>query len=800
MLHIIYFKPMKKSIFLFLIVALAGNYSFAQTNTNKNAKFKSALDYISLKRYNTADSILTELISKDKENQDYILYKGLCELKLGNEDEAIKEFDKITDANQTSQEKAAVTKSAIFYKAEAYHNLYLFDEETEILKKLSAFDLKEKEKAKQKRYFERAENAKVIYNDFKPIIVTRLDILNSAYDDHTPIPTAGGDKLYFTSKRPGGISGETKSDEGKYYEDIWFWDGVNSPVNIGTPINTLKHDATGGLSLDGKTIFIYRTEGNKNGDLYTSKLNADNKWEEPKKLSISQSRYIERHATLSPDGKKLFFSSNRSGGKGGRDIWLSEKAEDGTWGTPVNININTEYDEEAPYILSDGNTFYFSSKGYKNMGGYDIFKCTLQKDGTFSEPENIGFPVNTVEDDVFFFPVSNEDMAYFTRRKTDNADIYKTIFPTNTFIVESIVKGKEEDKKPYSMSADIDIFDINSNTQPDVYTLKHKDHYKSIILPDKEYKIVYKSDGYIFASKNIKQKELLENATIQEYPVLVKIEPGKTEKFETVDFPANSSELDPFTKKELDLIAESMQENEDIVVDFSTEKRALQSTELSQQRKNKAVEYLKNKGIPANRIYTDLSPRNIPENKMEYTLYDTNSVKNLIAKIEEVKEGEESIVANQEEVSKKYYSISIHNMYFKFDKSKLDAPQKTDLDALSSYLAKNPLAKIAVIGYTDAVGSYQYNELLAKRRAEDVKRYVLNHGAKDNQIITLGFGEDNPVSYNKRNGRYFEPSKQFNRRVEFRIIKQGTPKLQIVQFNELPNKYKDPNYDANYEK
>ncbi len=784
-----------KKIFLFLLVVFFSGYSlYSQSRREETKKFNEAAEYILNDKYAAADNILEDLLKKDENNSDYIFNKGLCELYTGKEESAIEHFDQIiNDFNETKIEKS-VTKPAYFYKAKAFHNLYQFDEEIETLNELKKFDLKDAEKKQLEESLKGANDAKVIFFDFKPIIVTRLDILNSGYDDHTPIPTSDGKKLYFTSKRPGGVSGDALSEEGKYYEDIWFWDGKNDPVNVGPPVNTMGHDATGGLSLDGKKLFIYRTKDNKPGDLYYADLNSEGKWENPIKLgkNINKKRAVERHAALSPDGKKLYFSSDVKGGKGGRDIWVSELQADNTWGEPKNLEINTKYDEEAPYMLSDGITFYFSSKGYKGMGGYDIFKCMLQSDGTFSEPQNIGFPINTVEDDVFFFPVSSEDIAYFTRRKTDNAEIFKTMFPDNTLIVESDVSGKEVGTDLYPKDADISIYDVNSETKPDAYTIKlDKAKYKSVIIPDRDYKFVYEADGYVFDTEDIRVRDMLGKELMKKTPVLVKIEKGKTEKFKNVFFDGGKSDLTNFTKKELDVIAENLKKYDSLVVNFSTESYKKESNPLSKERKQKAVDYLKNKNIPADRIYTDLSLRDISGDKMEYTIYDTESVKKAIEDKDKYKE---------EKPVSEFYVVEINNLFFDFDKPNMQVKKNEQLDLLCDYLVKNKEAKVAVIGYTDAVGTSDYNDKLAERRALMVKKYMTTKNVDENQIQILAYGEDNPVTINKKDGKYFEPSKKFNRRVEFRVISQGKPKLKILQFKTLPPEYKDSAYNPNYKR
>ncbi|MCF6366137.1 MAG: OmpA family protein [Bacteroidales bacterium] len=784
---------MKKILLLFISLALFFNSSDAQTKRSKNKKLIAAQDLFANYRYKGAKKLYSELLKSEKGNLEYNFYTGICELYTDEEDKAMEHFDFIINDYKKSKKESDYTKAAVFYKAKVYHNLYQFDEEVETLKTLSSFALSDNEKKEMETSINNADFAKQLFFDFKPIIVTRLDILNSGYDDHTPVPTANGSKLYFTSKRPGGISGEAISEEGKYFEDIWSWEENSEPVNIGLPVNTKEHDATGGLSLDGKIIFIYKSSEDRLGDIYTSTLE-NNSWTEPKKLgkNINKRKSTERHVALSPDGKTLYFSSDRKDGKGGRDIWVSNLKDDGTWGEPSNININTKADEESPYMLSDGMTFYFSSKGHKGMGGYDIFKCMLQNDGTFSEPVNVGFPINTVEDDVFFFPLSDEQTAYFTRRKSDNAEIFKTIFPDNSLIVESEVKGKEIDKDLYPIDkGEVTVIDINSEEHPDAYTLNlEKGKYKTVVVQDKNYKFYYESPDYVFDTENITTEDMLGVEKIEKNPILVKIEEGKTVKFKNTGFDENSSDFNDYTRTELDLIAENLNKYENLVVNFSTEDYTKTADELSKERKNKAVDYIKSKGIDSDRIYTDLSSRDIPNNTIEYTIYDILSVKKAIEDKEKRKE-----VTEPED-----YIVEIENVYFNFDKSKLQVTSNDKLDLLAKYLADNSNAKIEIIGYTDAVGSSAYNNKLSAKRAKTVKAYLTEKGAAENQVITSAYGEDNPVTVNKKNGKYFEESKKYNRRVEFRILSQGKPNLKIIQFKNIPEEYKDTEHNSNYKK
>jgi hypothetical protein len=149
-------------------------------------------------------------------------------------------------------------------------------------------------------------------------------------------------------------------------------------------------------------------------------------WSIPEKLGPNiNTDDRETHASLSSDGKYLFFTSDRAGGFGGLDIYVSEKMRNGMWGPARNLGdaVNTKFNEEGPYIHPDGNTLYFSSKGHENMGGYDIFKSQKTEFGTWTKAENIGYPINTIGNDVFFMPTADGQRAYYaSQRNPDQID------------------------------------------------------------------------------------------------------------------------------------------------------------------------------------------------------------------------------------------------------------------------------------------------------------------------------------------------------------------------------------------
>jgi hypothetical protein len=250
------------------------------------------------------------------------------------------------------------------------------------------------------------------------------ELINSQYDEYGPSISADGKTLIFTSRRPNNKGGAVDINDGKFYEDIYIaeWDDEKNSFGEAKPIqgriNAEYHDACLSISPDGKFIFVYKNipGQTKSGDIYMSKLSGTGKWGAPEPLPKQiNSSYFESSASLSADGKWLYFVSERRGGMGNGDIYRSKRISKTEWGEAENLGpvINTEEDEISVFIHPDGKTLFFSSKGHNTMGGYDIFK-SVYENGQWSKPENIGYPINTLDDDLHFVLSSDNQTAYYS--------------------------------------------------------------------------------------------------------------------------------------------------------------------------------------------------------------------------------------------------------------------------------------------------------------------------------------------------------------------------------------------------
>ncbi len=262
--------------------------------------------------------------------------------------------------------------------------------------------------------------------------------INSPSSDYAPVVNQDENILIFTSRRREGNLNPDVADDNYPFEDIYIsfkTDTVWSEAeNIGQPVNTLYHDSNVGLSKDGTTLYIYKDANG--GDIFEARRDANGNWSEPKPLGKPvNTEYAETTVSLTPDGKTMFFASNRKGGFGGLDIWLTRKNKKGEWDTPENLGpeINTKYDEDGPFIGFDGKTLYFSSKGGEGMGGFDIYRVVFDSlSSTWGPPENMGYPINTPDHDIYFVPTKDGKSAYYSSARDDGygaADIYMLTIP-----------------------------------------------------------------------------------------------------------------------------------------------------------------------------------------------------------------------------------------------------------------------------------------------------------------------------------------------------------------------------------
>ncbi len=437
-----------------LLVLVVFSVLFAQAQVTNVFNFNKAKRLMSIDSYQEALPILDSLSTYYPDNYNIKYLIGKCHLNQAYNKEKASPFlidaiKKTTDEYKNSLKNLEAPKDAYFYLAKSYLINYQIEECIKtadiLLKNCRDDNLKEKTIALKKN----AENAKELM--LIPIQI-KIELLNqninSKANDYSALINADETIMIFTSRRKGSIGG-LMNDEGKYYEDIYISyqkDGQWSKAeNMGKNINTNRHDACVALSPDGETIILYRDDYGI-GNLYLSQKDSLG-WSKAEKMSGRiNSKYNETHASFSHDGQTLYFISDIKDGFGGKDIYFSKKLPNGEWAYPQNIgeHINTSSDEDGIFIHPDGQKLYFSSKAHKSMGGYDIFYCDLIGDTAWSSPKNMGYPINTTDDDMFAVFSSDNKRAYYSANKKDGIggyDLYKMNLMSLPERNNTIVKG-----------------------------------------------------------------------------------------------------------------------------------------------------------------------------------------------------------------------------------------------------------------------------------------------------------------------------------------------------------------------
>ena len=439
-----YIKPVHSLLLLTLL--LCNGVVLGQADFKRDLEEANRL--MEEKFYNQAISILQTLVVDQPDNANVNYKIGEAYLKSSYDrsqalpylEKAVENITKRYDPFDLGLKQAPI--EARFLLGQAYHLNYKLDEA------IAQYNLFSTEANKKHSLIPEAQRQITICQQAKDILAnpTELEIvklkgfLNSDEADFAPVISVDEGQIFFTSRRTRSDSSNAKVFDpiaGKHFEDIYVSykdeDGAWGEPELFQYSRTTSHDATINVSADGQTLFIYRDEEG-NGNIYFSKLLGET-WTSPEKLgSDINTKYWETHATISADGNTLYFVSDRKGGLGGRDIYRCVKLPTGEWSKALNLGapINTEYDEDSPYLHPDGRTLYFASNGHQTMGGFDIFTSFQGDDGQWTTPQNVGYPINTVDDDVFFVTSADGKRGYYSSIQADGKgekDIYMIAFP-----------------------------------------------------------------------------------------------------------------------------------------------------------------------------------------------------------------------------------------------------------------------------------------------------------------------------------------------------------------------------------
>lgn len=447
---------MKLRIFpsiLFFLILVYTDYITAQEEVDVKDLYVEAEAFFLFQEYNDALPLYQRILREQPNNYNVTYKIGICYLNNPyQKQKAVNYLEKVINHTSikykgTSFKEQMAPIDAHFYLAQAYRKNNQLDKAIERFKyfkeildpELFDVDLVDDE-IKSCEVAKKVQKSPV-YKDF----VNLGQPVNTRFSEINPVLSGDGKTLIFTRQLQfyDGIFLSRKTDDRNWTE----------PVNLTPDFGLDGNSYSTGISYDGTEIFAYRSD-EYDGNIYTSKL-VNGKWSVLVKLNANiNTKYWESHASPSPDGQYLYFTSNRKEGYGGLDIYKSKRLADGDWGVPVNLGpiVNSPFNEESPFLSTDGNTLYFSSEGHSTMGGYDIFVSVLKGPQTWSRPQNMGFPINSTDDDIFYQPVKETHHAMYAMydAATTNGlgdiyllEVYNDFIP-RTFTIEGKINLPQE--------------------------------------------------------------------------------------------------------------------------------------------------------------------------------------------------------------------------------------------------------------------------------------------------------------------------------------------------------------------
>lgn len=452
--------------------------------------------------------------------------------------------------------------------------------------------------------------------------VSAGDSVNTSLDEYWPSVTGDGQQLIFTRevKRAAGYGRDYNRDR---QEDFYvsrltaegYW---GTARNAGAPLNTAGNEGAQSISSDGRYMFFTacdRNDGQGRCDIYYSSFDG-NRWSPGINTGPPvNTTYWESQPSVSPNGRMLFFVSNRPGGLGGMDIWYSVRGSDGKWGKPVNPGktINTSGDEFSPFIYFNGKTLYFSSNGRESFGGHDIYVTKMNRDSTWTIPENLGPPVNTPADETGLVIESSGRRAYFSsvRDKGMGKDIFYLDLPVQVQPEPVLYfQGTVIDKASgQPITAKYELTDLTNGIDVIASLTDNRGGFFVCLPMGSSYGLNVTADGYMIFSENFDFAGGYTSAEPYLKTIaLNKVRKGEFMRMYNVFYDTDSWELLESSRPELEHLLEFLQVNHTVVIEIGGHTDSDGSDEhnqrLSERRANSVREFLMKRGIDGKRIFS----------------------------------------------------------------------------------------------------------------------------------------------------------------------------------------------------
>ena len=605
---------MKKLILIFTFFLFCFNYGYTQDFHNLNTATKKAL-----KLYSEGKELLNE--QKDAEAikpfeqsviEDPIFIDAW--LILGELYNETQQYEKAVTAFETSFTlKPDARSSAYYFVAESFWNLDDYKNTIGALSKYLSFTNLPPEWVENSKHI--LSNAKFAIEAVKnPVPFNPInlgDSINSKYLDLFPSLTADENTLVFMRRDPYGKDWNEDFYISHFVKEHW-----TKARNMGDELNSIYQD--GAMSLTNKGNEMYFASDRKGGfgsvDIYYSQRK-NGKWTIPVNLGASVNSVAwETQPSISADGKTLYFVSTRPGGLGGSDIWMTTKNLKGLWNTPINLGptINTKYEEQTPFIHSDGQTLYFSSFGHPGMGSADIFYCRKDSIGKWSTPINLGYPINTKnEENSFTVSLDGKHVYYSSEKGKEKGDLDLFYFdlpegarpiPVTYLngIITNITSGD-------FLNAEVQLIDLETGNSINSFSSDATTGEYLISIPSgKNYALNVSKNGFLFRSENF---SLADHNPSEPYKLDIKLQPVKTGEsvvLKNIFFETGSADLKKESTVELNKLVSLLKENQNLKIEISGHTDNVggekENLALSENRAKAVYDFLVNAGIAATKL------------------------------------------------------------------------------------------------------------------------------------------------------------------------------------------------------
>ncbi len=586
--------------FFTLTKVLAQQANYSTENKNAILAFNKSSTLVDAKDYEKAILELSKAISLDSNFAEAQQRIADVYRQIGDYKRASYHYNRVIILNPE------YVKSAHFNLGLSQIELLRYDLAVVNFRKYLSFsEISEKRKKEANKYINNCEfgiNALKNPVSFNP--KTLPTTINTSLPEYLPAITADDSTLIFTRKN--------RESEDFYFSQrnsTGWQNAVSLSANINTPI---YNEGAQCISADGQLLIFTvcnRPDSKGRCDLYYSKLTGD-QWSVPQSLGapINTSAW-ESQPSLSADGKTLYFASDRAGGFGKIDIYKSQLMENNLWGKPENLgtNINTEYDEQSPFIHADGKTFYFSSDGWPGLGSLDLFYAKIKVDSSFGMPVNLGYPINTNREESSLIISTSGKQAYFASNKLNKNsnfdlyqfELYKEARPEAVTYLRGIVMDEQSRSK---LSAEVEVIDLMNNKV--VYQSQSNPKsgiFLTALSAKREYALNISKNGYLFYSENFVLDNNLNFQPYNREVLLRRIRVGEVMEMRNIFFSPSSYELLPKSKIELVKLVQFLKLNKTISIEIGghTDNSGTAETNsaLSKNRAKAVYEYLVSAGI-----------------------------------------------------------------------------------------------------------------------------------------------------------------------------------------------------------